>query len=273
MRRRGLAFALAVAAALGAIPAPARADGVRPDWAFGHPAGDAVIFATAAGSNFFALLPQGRSGWAPSHTLPDDTTVAKWSDLTGAVGGLTIQLGLGYVLESAYLDAVGAEDPGVEALFGTMVETQAVGLSSGVTFLMKRLTGRCRPRAYASGVCDGEFDSFPSGHTSAISPFAGARLVRLIETPGEGIAYRAINYGVAELGTIVTAILRNYAGAHSWEDVLVGGLVGHSAGVLVGLAHRPVDVERGPGKARGAIAGTTPISLPAPTTFEISFAF
>lgn len=248
-----------------AAASTARAEGNRPDWAFGHPAGEAAIAALALGSNATFFLDQQASTWAPSHVRPFDPVVSEWSDLVGAVGGAAIQLGVGYVTESAYLAESGAADPGTLSLYGAMVETEALLLSSGATFLVKRLSGRCRPRAYHDGRCS-QFDAFPSGHTAAVSPFAGARLVRLVQSEGGGVTFRAIGYAAAEIGTFTTAVLRVLAGAHSWEDVVVGGLLGHASGVLVALAHPPVAVTRDPGKARNPMT-----TMPATVSFSFSF--
>lgn len=260
-----LAAAVLACVAASAVAIPALADGNRPDWAFGHPGGEVAIAALALGSNATFFLDQQSSSWAPSHVRPFDPVVSEWSDLVGAVGGAAIQLGVGYVTESAYLAEVGATDPSTLSLYGSLVETEALFLSSGTTFLIKRLSGRCRPRSYRNGSCS-QFDAFPSGHTAAISPFAGSRLVRLVETEGDGLAFRAIGYAAAEVGTFTTAVLRVMAGAHSWEDVLVGGLIGHASGVLVALAHPPVAVTRDAGKARSPMA-----TMPATVTFSFSF--
>ncbi len=236
----------------------AGAEGNRPDWAFGEPAAEIGVAGVAAASNLTLLLDQNRSSWGPSHVQEFDPTIGAWSDLFGAAGGVLAQLGAGYAIEAGYLATVRAADPGVDALFGGMVEAEAVLLSTGLTTFLKRLTGRCRPRAERDGFCT-EHDAFPSGHTSAISPFAGARLVRLVETPPEGRGVRALGYALAELGTVTTATLRVTAGAHSWEDVLVGALLGHATGLLVALAHPPIDVAASPAaRASAAIRDRGP---------------
>lgn len=266
VRLRAVLPMLACFSAVIAAARAADADGTRPDWAFGHPAGEAAVAAVAVGSNFTFFLDQHQSAWAPSHIRDFDPVVSEWSDLVGSIGGVALQVGIGYATESAYLNANGAADPGIESLFGTMVEAESLFLSSGTTFLIKRLTGRCRPRSFRNRSCS-QFDAFPSGHTAAIAPFAGSRLVRLVQTEGDGVPLRAVGYAAAELGTFTTAVLRVMAGAHSWEDVLAGGLIGHAAGVLVALAHPPVEVERGAGKV------SSPVGRAAPTTFAVTFQF
>lgn len=253
------------------VAAHAHAEGTRPGLVLDNGAAEGAVASLCAASNLTIFIRQRESGWGPSIIRKPDTTTGVVSDVFGAVGGIFIQTGVGYVLESAYLDAAGADDPGVEALFGTLVETESFLLSSGITQLIKRLSGRCRPRAWLDGKCT-EFNAFPSGHTSAISPFAGARLVRLIQTPSEGIEFRAANYAVAETATIGVAFLRVAAGAHNWEDVLAGGIIGHATGVLIALIHPPVDVE--PGSRSGATAGALqgPKSVPT-TSFSMTFDF
>jgi membrane-associated phospholipid phosphatase len=270
---RGLFCSLAIFVALTTSATRAHAEGKRPGVVLDNGAAEAAVASLCAASNLTIFIRQRESGWGPSLVRKPDTAVGVVSDVFGAVGGIFIQTGVGYVLESGYLNAAGADDPGVEALFGTLVETESFLLSSGVTQLIKRISGRCRPRAWLDGKCT-EFNSFPSGHTSAISPFAGARLVRLAQTPrdGDGIEFRAANYAVAETTTIGVAFMRVAAGAHNWEDVLAGGIIGHATGVLIALIHPPVDVE--PGSRSGASAGALkgPKSVPT-TSFSMTFEF
>ncbi len=185
------------------------------------------------------------------------------SDLVGAAAGSALQLGAGYALETGYLARRGVARPGVEALHESLVEGEALALDIGVTGLMKRLSGRCRPWSYANGVCT-SFDAFPSGHTSTVASIAGARLAHVAWTPLDdpAIGLRVASFGLAEIGTVAAAVLRVTSGAHSVEDVVVGALVGHATGVLVALAHPPT----------GAPLGPSPSGAPRATTMGLSFA-
>ena len=241
-RHRSLASVLA-SAVVSLAPSVAFAEGSRPDWAFGQPGAEAGVASFVAAANLTYFLPQQSGSWAPSAGDGTDQTADDFSDLFGSVGGALVATGSGYVLESSYLASVGADQPGVQALYGTMVETEALLLTNAVTQVVKRLVGRCRPRAYDGTGCR-EHDAFPSGHTSSISSFAGARIYRLATTdPDAGIGLRAASLGLAEASTLTVAILRVVAGAHSWEDVLVGAAIGHATGVLVAAAHPPVAVD------------------------------
>lgn len=159
-----------------------------------------------------------------------------------------IQLGIGYALESAYLDVAGADLPGVLALRQSGVEAEALLLTSGITALIKRVSGRCRPREYRGPdePCV-ECDSFPSGHTSAIAAFSGARFVRLAFTPlNEAFPIRLSSFVVSEAAMGVTGLLRILSGSHSWDDVTVGAIVGHATGVTIALMHWNESIDPAP---------------------------
>ena len=234
-----LAGALLVPAATARADSP-EAGPSRPGWAFGSPPAEGVVLGLALASNLTFFVPQHRGTWNARHRHAWVPSLGLASDVIGAAAGSALQLGTGYLFESGYLASGGARHPGAEALHGSLVEAEALALTNGVTTLIKKLTGRCRPRAYWSGTCD-EFDAFPSGHTSPIAAFAGARLVRVFETPfhDPSAGLRLASLGVAEAALTATAVLRVASGAHSVEDVLVGALLGHAVGVLVAVAHPP----------------------------------
>ncbi len=240
--RRAAVVSLAVAA-VGLTPGVARAEGSRPGWAFGQPGAEVGVASFVTSANLVYFLPQSAGGWGPSVEGPFDETADDWSDLFGSVGGVLVATGSGYALESGYLASVDAERPGVQALYATMVETESLLLSTAITQLLKRVVGRCRPRAFQATGCE-ERDAFPSGHTSSIASYAGARIYRLATTdPDPGMALRATSLALAEASTVTVGILRVLAGAHSWEDVLVGAAIGHGAGALVAATHAPVPVD------------------------------
>lgn len=249
-----VALGLGCTAALGAprvALAQERLEGSHPNFAFGAPEGEIALATFAAASNFTYLIPQSRNQWAPRAPRPYDPLTSKWSDMFGAVGGAFIQLGSGYALESAYLATVGAERPGVLALHQAAVEAEALLLTSGITALIKRVSGRCRPRSYLGPDEEClECDAFPSGHTSAIAAFSGARLVRLPFTPmNEGFPIRFTSFVLSEAAMSVTGLLRVLSGAHSWDDVVVGAIVGHATGATVALLHWNKEVEPSPSRA------------------------
>ena len=83
-------------------------------------------------------------------------------------------------------------------------------------------------------------------------------MVRVFETPfhDPSAGLRLASFGVAEVGTTATAMLRVASGAHSLEDVLVGVLVGHSVGALGAAIHPP---QKAPSDAPSAGVATAPL--------------
>jgi membrane-associated phospholipid phosphatase len=139
-----------------------------------------------------------------------------------------------------------------------------------VTGALKALTGRCRPRAHDGRTCvGGEYDAFPSGHTSTIASIAGVRLVHALRS-GPGSEARFVSLALAEAATVATGALRIASGAHSWDDVLGGFALGHGIGALVALAHPWSATERPPAppialrEVPGA-AGPTELPLATPS--------
>lgn len=233
-----------------------------------EPAAEGVFAGVAVALNTSYFLPQRESDWGPINVWKRDTVASDWSDMTGALTGALLQLGTGYALESGYLALEGSSNPSVDALYEAAVETESVMVATAATSLLKRLFGRCRPRAFQMGKC-AEHDSFPSGHTSAVAAFGGARFVRLVTGDFDGpSAIHGVSLGIAEAGTVVTAALRVLAGAHGWDDVLVGSVVGHSAGFFVALAHPIVPV-----KNDKAFTPVSPLGQAQAKPTFVSFAF
>ncbi|EYF08147.1 phosphatase PAP2 family protein [Chondromyces apiculatus] len=242
------AVALSAAAALLALPASAAAQSpgpTVPDWAFRSAPAEAVLAGgSAASMALYLLLPQRHSTWGPYRARPHHTTLDWISDFTGALGGSLLLTGGATLFEGAYLAQNGAPDPYARALRTTLVDAEAVMLATGIVATIKRLTGRCRPRAWRDGRCHGddeEYTAFPSGHTAPVAAVAGVHLSLVARTPAQG-GYRLGALGLAEASTLVTMALRIGAGAHSWEDVGTGFLLGHLVGVAVGYAHPMVDL-------------------------------
>lgn len=244
---------LAAAGALvGAVLIPSRPASAQPafapsypDFAFGAPAGEALLMVGSVLSMSAMLLPQRATGWGPDSARPHDGTIDRVSDFTGAYVGTVLALGAGYEMEAAYFGNERVRGSGVYALRQPLVDLEAATLTTGMVFLLKRLTGRCRPRFYLDTVCapDSLHDAFPSGHTAPLSAMAGARL--LLATRTEGAAeVRWGAFALTEVMALTTAVLRVRAGMHSWSDVLGGVALGHAVGLLVAAAHpmRAVEV-------------------------------
>jgi len=215
------------------------------------------------------FLPQRQSNWAPSAARPHHGLFAAISDFTGNIIGATWQISAGYGLEASYYDQHRVGD-GLERAWRTsLMDTEAWLLASGITMSVKRLAGRCRPRAWhpkpgGGGVCgpeDAEYDAFPSGHTTSVGAVAGSHLVLALRSSGQS-APRWVGFGLAEGFTVATAVLRVLAGAHSWEDTVGGWAVGHLSGALVALAHPMISATDSsssvePGPPAGATAPAT----------------
>lgn len=243
--------ALFVATALSTSARAALAQAEGPDWAFGEPAGEVAVGVVSTLSLGALLLPQSRWPWGPSSPRPHNPAGSRASDVAGATGGSLISIGAGFALESIYYLQRDVEAPYARAARTTIVEAEAVTLATGITMAIKRLSGRCRPRAMVDGRCmdaDSAHTAFPSGHTSAVGAIAGSRLWMMAQSdaPGQRIA----SFVVAETFTVAAALLRVVAGAHSWEDVLAGAFVGHATGSVVAATHPmesipPVDAKGG----------------------------
>ncbi|UQA55410.1 phosphatase PAP2 family protein [Polyangium aurulentum] len=263
-RRLGLAGAIFALSAL-AAPEARAADGPKaPGWAFGSVGGEIGLAAASAAVPAFYFLPQRRSRWGPfaAHTHHVDAELI--SNIVGGPGGILFASALGYGWEYAYLRSSSVEGAPLLAMRASVIDLESVLLSTGLVQLVKRMSGRCRPWAWAGSVkgCvsprDDDHASFPSGHTAPVASIAGARLLIALRSDGAGpIGYRYAAFGFAEVLSIGAAFARVGAGAHSWEDVSVGWLLGHATGALVALAHPMVDapVIESSRQAGGALSG------------------
>ena len=211
--------------------------GNGPGWAFGSPWGEVGLAAASLLSMTTAAVPQQSSSWGPAATRPPDPVWSHLSDVTGAYFGTGLAMLSGVGLEYAYYRGQGEAEPLARALRTSLEEAEAVAMTTGATMLLKSLTGRCRPRAYDGTSCvGGEFDAFPSGHTSPVAAVAGVRLVHAIRSPGPSTA-RYVSFALAEAASVLTGALRVGAGAHSWDDVVAGWGLGHAIGALIAVGH------------------------------------
>jgi membrane-associated phospholipid phosphatase len=241
-----------------AVASPAAAEPANsPGWAFGHQGGELALGLGSLASLAVVAIPTRFSGWEPSEQREHVPSIALASDFSGALVGSVWQLSGSWALEGSYYQAHDVRRPYALALRTTLVASEAVVLSFAITELLKRTTGRCRPRSFGDGVCRDAPEArkgFPSGHTSPVSAVAGSNLLMALRSDGDP-SLRYLAFGFAEAGAVATAILRVMAGAHSWEDVAAGWAIGHTTGALVALAH--------PMEAREAY-GVPPAPLRAP---------
>jgi membrane-associated phospholipid phosphatase len=117
-----------------------------------------------------------------------------------------------------------------EALNGTLLGLEALATTGLVTFLLKNLTARARPTTM--GPHGGEYNSFPSGHTS--QSFAAATLLTIFAYEYDWLdddtrwLVPTVTYGLAA----TTGYLRVASRRHWLTDVLVGAAVGTGVSYL-----------------------------------------
>jgi membrane-associated phospholipid phosphatase len=254
-----IAMSLLLGAALQAVSPSARADQPNaPDWAFGEPAAEAAITAGSALTVFFWLLPQNQTDWEPSPVRPRSKGYSNASDYSGGLIGGLWQMAGSWALESSYYVSNDVRDGQARALRSALINLDAINLATGISMVLKRVTGRCRPRAFRRGRCDGkENNGFPSGHTVVPSAVAGSNLLLALRSGGDP-THRYLAFGFAEGASLLTAVLRVMAGAHSWDDVLSGYFIGHATGAVTSLAHPMQDLEQTTGQASGALGNAGP---------------
>jgi membrane-associated phospholipid phosphatase len=237
-----------LAATLCAGGSVARADQPNaPAWAFDEPAADVAMSVGSALTLLFWLLPQNETEWEPSPVRPKSAGYGLASDFAGGpIGGLW-QLAGSYALESSYYVDNDVGDGQQRALRSMLINLDAMLLTTGITLVLKRVTGRCRPRSFRKGRCEGEeYNGFPSGHTSVPSAVAGSNLLLALRSGGDA-TNRYLAFGFAEGASVLAGMLRVLAGAHSFEDVVSGFVIGHTTGALLSLAHPMEDLEQVPG--------------------------
>ncbi|HEY4659829.1 MAG TPA: phosphatase PAP2 family protein [Gemmatimonadaceae bacterium] len=117
---------------------------------------------------------------------------------------------------------------------------EAVALAGAVTWLVKGATGRARPATNPADARDfrfgrgfgdrSDFQSFPSGHTTAAFAFAAAITARVAQrAPHRARWLGPVLYGAAAL----TGFSRVYDDRHWASDVVLGAGIGTASGLLV----------------------------------------
>ncbi len=262
---------IVLSALLLTMASPVMADeAVGSDWIAREPGVEVAVSLAVLAANTTMFIPQQKSGWAPSWRRAPHEGYTVASDLTGAILGTTWQLSTGFALEAAYFARHGVDDPAAAAARTTLIDLQSVTLAVAITTALKRLTGRCRPRSVRRTGCD-EYTGFPSGHVVMPSALAGSRLLLALRSPDAGERYGA--FGLMESMSLATAAFRMLAGAHSWEDVLGGWLVGHATGSIIALAHPILSLPaESPGVTQAAFV-SRPASPSAPVGFVWSSRF
>lgn len=121
---------------------------------------------------------------------------------------------------------------------------EAITVASAVTWAVKGIAGRARPYADSTNSHDwrlgrgfggnGQYQSFPSGHTTAAFAFAAAMTARVAQrSTAEAQWMGPLLYGAAAL----TGASRIYDQKHWASDVLLGAAIGTVGGLVVVRSH------------------------------------
>ena len=136
-----------------------------------------------------------------------------------------------------------------QQLRGLRVESEAVLLCAGLTFVLKNAFSRPRPFTYLSetersavdgydATAEDAFDSFPSGHSSTAWAASMAGVAFLVtERPDLGAGTHFANGFLAGGLAAATSLLRVEASRHFPTDVAAGAALGSATGVVVALIH------------------------------------
>lgn len=155
-----------------------------------------------------------------------------------------------------------------------VVTMEAIAINEGITFIIKHAVRRPRPYAYGDEWlaeydealdkgemldCEGQL-SFPSGHASGAAAWSFAVAHTLGITQDWPWYFEMLPY-LGALGiTTSTGVLRVRAHKHFPSDVIVGGVLGATIGIVVPELHRSDRVSPRVGLTKG---GTTVVGLSA----------
>jgi membrane-associated phospholipid phosphatase len=225
------------------------------DWAWHSGWGEAAMLSAGAGLSLGSLLlHQQRSSWGPDATKSSGKGPVYTSH--GTVSAAIAVAAVHYVMQGERFRGVGLRSPYLSALPLLFADIEAVTIAGGVTHIVEKRTGRCRPRQWHQGVCDpgsdDNFKAFPSGHTTMASSLAGVHLVESLRLHSPDTLMNWLPYILIESAAVSTGALRVMAGAHSWSDVGVAFVFGHLTGVAVALAH-PETTLKSPSNGSGFV--------------------
>ena len=127
------------------------------------------------------------------------------------------------------------------ALTHGVIFAESVTLTVTLTDIIKTASRRPRPYTRAPGFEWEEADdqmSFPSGHTSTSGALSFSFTHQIVRTQDLSVGGRVAAYGIATAYTATTGALRVSAAKHYPSDVLIGGLLGATMGIVVPELHR-----------------------------------
>jgi membrane-associated phospholipid phosphatase len=198
-----------------------------------------IIGAALAGSVLLMPYDARITAWKGLPPLRNSTRVRETLDATAFVGGPG-----SLVIEAAMFGA-GRIGRNKDLAIDGEAAFEAAAVGGAVTFVLKRLIGRARPgldstRAndfgFGRGFLGGsDYQSFPSGHTTAAFAFATAMTARLGQRNSPSVGWVApVLFSVATL----TGIQRVYRHAHWASDCLMGAAIGTVSGLAAARWHQ-----------------------------------
>ncbi len=135
----------------------------------------------------------------------------------------------------------GSKGGGGGALTHGVIFAESLTVSVTLTDLIKSASRRPRPYTRGPGFEWEEADdqmSFPSGHTSTSGALSFSLAHQIVRTQELTVGGKVAAYGLATAYTATTGVLRVAAAKHYPSDVVVGGLLGASVGIVVPELHR-----------------------------------
>lgn len=135
----------------------------------------------------------------------------------------------------------GSRGGGRGALTHGVIYAESVTLSVTLTDIVKTASRRPRPYTRAPGFVWEEADdqmSFPSGHTSTAGALTFSLAHQIVRTQDLSVGAQLAAYGLATAYTATTGALRVAAAKHYPSDVVIGGLLGATVGIVVPELHR-----------------------------------
>jgi len=220
------------------LPAPAPPSPPRPPaplftWSDAATGGAFVLVALSIAPSDVAIA-QATQG--PEHQSDNATTAA--NVLTALGGWVPIAAGLGLYASGRLSHKSRVAEVGLRT-------TEAIALGSALTFLVKGLTGRARPKtvgdsvstdfSFGRGFTDSHYDALPSGHATVAFATATVLTMETARWHPNALWYVApLAYG----GAAAVGWSRIYLNEHWISDVALGAGVGTLAGIFVMRFHQ-----------------------------------
>ena len=236
LRSRLLIIAVGVGASM---PALAQASAEKPAFRPAFKGSDAItLVAAGAGSMVLMRYDRDIGSWARQAGLQHNHL------LQGTMTGARLFGDPGAIIIGAGLWAGGALNHDQTTSIDGLRSLESITVASVVSWAIKGIGGRARPyvdstnagdwrfgRGFRSG---GQYQSFPSGHTTAAFAFASAITARVAERSAADARWMGpLLYGVATL----TGLSRMYDQKHWASDVLLGAAIGTVSGLVVVRSH------------------------------------